>query len=78
MNHKLGNLNQAVRLFKKVVALDSNYALESENKMLLLRIDVDNRQLRKIRNQNKTEHLNRYMETMTEAYPNKNWGFLYL
>ncbi|MDA8692197.1 methyltransferase domain-containing protein [Candidatus Pseudothioglobus singularis] len=34
VNHKLGNLNQAVRLFKKVVALDSNYALESENKIL--------------------------------------------
>jgi hypothetical protein len=52
--------------------------LESENKMLLLRIDVDNRQLRKIRNQNKTKHLNRFMETMTKAYPTKNWGFLYL
>lgn len=52
--------------------------LESENKMLLLRIDVDNRQLRKIRKQNKTEHLNRFMETMTKAYPNKNWGLLYL
>ena len=33
---------------------------------------------RKIRNTNKTEHLNRFMETMTKAYPNKNWGFLYL
>jgi predicted TPR repeat methyltransferase len=32
--HKLGNLDQAVRLYKKVVALDSNYALESENKIL--------------------------------------------
>ena len=52
--------------------------LESENKMLLLRIDVDNRQLRKIRRKNKTEHLNRFMETMTKAYPNKNWGLLYL
>ena len=49
--------------------------LESENKILLLRIDVDNRQLRKIRKQNKTEHLNRFMETMTKAYPNKNWDF---
>lgn len=52
--------------------------LESENKILLLRIDIDNRQLRKIRNQNKTKHLNRFMETMTKAYPNENWGFLYL
>ena len=32
--HKLGNLDQAVRLYKKVVAIDSNYALESENKIL--------------------------------------------
>jgi predicted TPR repeat methyltransferase len=34
VNHKLGNLDQAVRLYKKVVALDSNYALASENKIL--------------------------------------------
>ena len=34
VNHNLGNLDQAVRLYKKVVALDSNYALESENKIL--------------------------------------------
>ena len=34
VEHKLGNLDQAVRLYKKVVALDSNYALESENKIL--------------------------------------------
>ena len=34
VEHKLGNLDQAVRLYKKVVALDSNYALESENKVL--------------------------------------------
>ena len=34
VNHKLGNLDQAVRLYKQVVALDSNYALASENKIL--------------------------------------------
>ena len=34
VEHKLGNLDQAVRLYKKVVALNSNYALESENKVL--------------------------------------------
>jgi len=34
VNHKLGNLDQAVRLYKKVVALDPNYALESENRIL--------------------------------------------
>jgi len=34
VEHKLGNLDQAVRLYKKVVALDFNYALESENKIL--------------------------------------------
>jgi predicted TPR repeat methyltransferase len=34
VNHKLGNLNQAVRMYKKVVAVDSIYALESENKIL--------------------------------------------
>jgi predicted TPR repeat methyltransferase len=34
VNHKLGNLDQAVRLYKKVVALDSKYALASENKIL--------------------------------------------
>jgi predicted TPR repeat methyltransferase len=34
VNHKLGNLDQAVRLYKKVVAIDSNYALKSENKIL--------------------------------------------
>jgi predicted TPR repeat methyltransferase len=34
VNHKLGNLDQAVRLYKKVVVLDSNYALASENKIL--------------------------------------------
>ena len=34
VNHNLGNLDQAVRLYKQVVALDSNYALASENKIL--------------------------------------------
>ncbi|ALE02641.1 tetratricopeptide repeat protein [Candidatus Pseudothioglobus singularis] len=34
VNYKLGNLDQAVRLFKKVVALDSDYAVTSENKIL--------------------------------------------
>jgi predicted TPR repeat methyltransferase len=34
VNHKLGNLNQAVRLYKKVVVLDPKYALASENKIL--------------------------------------------
>jgi predicted TPR repeat methyltransferase len=34
LEHKLGKLDQAVRLYKKVVAIDSNYALESENKIL--------------------------------------------
>lgn len=52
--------------------------LESENKVLLLRIDIDNRQLRKIKKNGTTKNINKFMETMTEAYPNKNWGFLYL
>jgi predicted TPR repeat methyltransferase len=34
VDHKLGNLDQAVRSYKKVVSLDSNYALVSENKIL--------------------------------------------
>ena len=34
LEHKLGKLDQAVRLYKKVVSIDSNYALESENKIL--------------------------------------------
>ena len=34
VEHKLGNLDQAVRFFKKVVALDSDYAVTSENKIL--------------------------------------------
>ena len=34
VQHKLGNLDQAVRLYKRVVALDTNYALESENRIL--------------------------------------------
>ncbi len=34
LEHKIGKLDQAVRLYKKVVAIDSNYALESENKIL--------------------------------------------
>ncbi|MDA7441210.1 tetratricopeptide repeat protein [Candidatus Pseudothioglobus singularis] len=34
VQHKLGKLDQAVRLYKKAVAIDSNYALESENKIL--------------------------------------------
>ena len=34
LEHKLGKLDQAVRLYKKVVAIDSRYALESENKIL--------------------------------------------
>jgi predicted TPR repeat methyltransferase len=34
LEHKLGKLDQAVRLYKKVVAIDSKYALESENKIL--------------------------------------------
>jgi predicted TPR repeat methyltransferase len=34
LEHKLGKLDQAVRLYKKVVAIDSNYVLESENKIL--------------------------------------------
>jgi predicted TPR repeat methyltransferase len=33
-HHKLGNLDQAVRLYKRVVALDPNFALESNNKIL--------------------------------------------
>jgi predicted TPR repeat methyltransferase len=32
--HRLGKLDQAVRLYKKAVEIDSNYALESENKIL--------------------------------------------
>ena len=34
VQHKLGKLDHAVRSYKKVVALDSNFALESENKVL--------------------------------------------
>ena len=34
VQHELGKLDQAVRLYKKAVAIDSNYALESENKIL--------------------------------------------
>ena len=34
VQHKLGKLDQAVRLYKQVVAIDSNYALASENKIL--------------------------------------------
>ena len=34
VNHKLGNLDQAVRLYKQVVALDFKYAVASENKIL--------------------------------------------
>jgi predicted TPR repeat methyltransferase len=34
VNHKLGNLDQAVKLYKRVVALDASYALESENRIL--------------------------------------------
>ena len=34
LEHRLGKLDQAVRLYKKVVSIDSNYALESENKIL--------------------------------------------
>ncbi|MDA8755702.1 tetratricopeptide repeat protein [Candidatus Pseudothioglobus singularis] len=34
VQHKLGKLDQAIRLYKKVVAIDSNYALQSENKIL--------------------------------------------
>jgi predicted TPR repeat methyltransferase len=34
VQHKLGNLDQAVRLYKKVVAIDTNYALKSDNKIL--------------------------------------------
>ena len=34
LEHKIGKLDQAVRMYKKVVAIDSNYALESENKIL--------------------------------------------
>ena len=33
VQHKLGKLDQAVRLYKQVVAIDSNYALSSENKI---------------------------------------------
>ena len=52
--------------------------LNSENKVLLLRVDVDNRHLRIIRREGTTENINEFMKIMTEAYPNKNWGFLYL
>jgi predicted TPR repeat methyltransferase len=34
MEYRLGELDQAVRLYKKVVAIDSNYALASDNKIL--------------------------------------------
>ena len=34
VQHKLGKLDKAVRTYKKVVAIDSNYALESNNKIL--------------------------------------------
>jgi predicted TPR repeat methyltransferase len=34
VQHKLGKLDQAVRLYKQVVAIDANYALASENKIL--------------------------------------------
>ncbi|MDA7437818.1 methyltransferase domain-containing protein [Candidatus Pseudothioglobus singularis] len=34
LEHKIGKLDQAIRMYKKVVAIDSNYALESENKIL--------------------------------------------
>jgi predicted TPR repeat methyltransferase len=34
VQHNLGKLDQAVRLYKQVVAIDSNYALASENKIL--------------------------------------------
>ena len=34
LQHKRGKLDQAVRLYKKAVAIDSNYALENENKIL--------------------------------------------
>ena len=34
MQHKLGKLDKAVRTYKKVVAIDSNYALECNNKIL--------------------------------------------
>jgi predicted TPR repeat methyltransferase len=32
--HRLGKLDEAVRLYKKAVVIDSNYALESKNKIL--------------------------------------------
>ena len=34
VHHKLGDLNQAVRVYKRVVALDRTYALESKNRIL--------------------------------------------
>ena len=34
LHHTLGDLDQAVRLFKRVVVLDPNYALKSDNKIL--------------------------------------------
>ena len=33
LHHTLGDLDQAVRLFKRVVVLDPNYALKSDNKI---------------------------------------------
>lgn len=51
--------------------------LESKNNVLLLRVDIDKRQIHKIRKNGTTKNLNRFMEILTDAYPNKNWGMLY-
>lgn len=53
--------------------------LKSENKVLLLRIDDDHPTTHRIIcKYNTTKHINEFMEIMTNAFPKKDWGFLYL